>query len=60
MKPVAGGVWIFLGVVIGIAVGWFARQPSLGLVGGLVVGLAVAAFVTIRDLRRENHEGPRE
>lgn len=60
MKPVAGGVWIFLGVVIGIIIGWFVKQPSLGLVGGLVVGLAIAAFVTIRDMRRENREGPGE
>lgn len=53
MKPVAGGVWIFFGVVIGTAIGWFAKQPSLGLVIGLVVGVAIAAFVTIRDVRRE-------
>jgi len=57
MKSVAGGVWIFLGVVIGTAIGWFARQPSLGLVIGLVVGIAIAAFVTIRDVRRERHHG---
>lgn len=55
MKSVAGGVWIFLGVVIGTAVGWFARQPSLGLVLGLAVGVAIAAFVTIRDVRRERN-----
>lgn len=53
MKSVAGGVWIFLGVVIGVAVGWFLQQPSLGLVVGLIVGGAIAAFVTIRDVRRE-------
>lgn len=57
MKSVAGGVWIFLGVVIGIAIGWFARQPSLGLVIGLIVGVVIAAFVTIRDVRREQHRG---
>ena len=55
MKSVAGGVWIFLGVVIGTAVGWFARQPSLGLVLGLAVGVGIAAFVTIRDVRRERN-----
>lgn len=53
MKPVAGGVWIFLGVVIGVAVGWLAKQPSLGLVIGLAVGVAIAAVVTIRDARKE-------
>lgn len=57
MKSVAGGVWIFLGVVIGIAVGWFAKQPSLGLVIGLAVGVAIAAVVTIRDVRKEQKRG---
>lgn len=57
MKSVAGGVWIFLGVVIGVMVGWLMRQPSLGLVIGLTVGGAIAAFVTIRDVRREQRRG---
>lgn len=54
MKSVAGGVWIFLGIVIGVAVGWFAKQPSLGLVIGLAVGVAIGGFITIRDARREH------
>lgn len=57
MKSVAGGVWIFLGVVIGVMVGWIMRQPSLGLVIGLIMGGAIAAFVTIRDVRREQRRG---
>ena len=55
MKPVAGGVWIFFGVVIGTAIGWLVRQPSLGLVIGLGAGVAIAALVTIRDVRREQN-----
>ena len=57
MKPVAGGVWIFLGVVIGIVAGWAVGQASLGLVAGLAVGVALASIVTIRDLRREHRYG---
>lgn len=57
MKAVAGGVWIFLGVVIGVVAGLLAGQPSLGLVIGLAAGIAIAAVVTIRDIRRENRDG---
>lgn len=57
MKSVAGGVWIFLGVVIGVVAGWFIGQPSLGLIVGLIAGIAIATFVTIRDVRNEQRRG---
>lgn len=45
----AGGVWIALGAVAGSIIGLYARQPSLGLLGGIAAGAAVATAMWLRD-----------
>lgn len=46
-----GGVFIALGLVLGAIAGIMAGQPSIGLLGGLGVGVAAAIALALRDRR---------
>ncbi len=48
----AGGVFLFLGLLIGALVGTFKGQPSLGIVVGFAAGALIALVVWLRDRRR--------
>lgn len=50
--PLAGGIFIFLGMLIGAGIGLYYRQPSLGMVIGLGVGIAAALLVWLLNSRR--------
>jgi len=52
MQRVGGGVLVMIGLLVGAIIGVSQGQPSLGLIGGLVVGLVAAALLTIWDVRR--------
>jgi len=47
----AGGCLLFLSIMIGVAVGVLLRQPSIGFLAGLGIGLALLALVWLRDRR---------
>ena len=47
----AGGVFIVLGLLVGITLGIIYRQPSIGMVSGFVAGVAVAIVVWLFDRR---------
>ncbi len=42
-----GGIFIALGLLIGVVVGVAMRQPSIGLLAGLGVGIALAGLVAL-------------
>jgi hypothetical protein len=50
--PRGGGVLIALSILIGAIIGIATRQPSLGVVVGLVVGLLLAGLVALAGRRR--------
>lgn len=47
-----GGIFIVLGIGIGTAIGTALHQPSLGIVGGAAVGIAIAFAVWGQDRNR--------
>jgi hypothetical protein len=56
MKPAsnfrpAGGCLLFASIMIGVAAGVLLRQPSIGFLAGLGIGLALLALVWLRDRR---------
>lgn len=48
----AGGIFIVLAILIGVVIGIVVGQPSAGVVGGTLVGAAIAIGVWLRDRRR--------
>ncbi|MCD2324008.1 hypothetical protein LQ953_08295 [Sphingomonas sp. IC-56] len=50
--PVAGGCFLSLAILVGVAIGAMQGQASLGFVIGLGVGLAIAIAVWLRDRMR--------
>lgn len=50
-NPVAGGVLLALALLVGATVGSVYRQPSIGLVAGLGVGLLLVALVWLLSRR---------
>jgi hypothetical protein len=48
----AAGILLALCLVIGAAVGVSQGQPSIGLLGGLAVGIALAAISVLVQRRR--------
>lgn len=51
-SPRAGGAAIALCAVLGVVVGTIAHQPSIGFVGGVAAGAAIAVAIWLRDRRR--------
>jgi len=52
-RPPRGvGVLIALSILVGAVIGLVTRQPSLGLVVGLGVGLLLAGLVALAGRRR--------
>jgi hypothetical protein len=47
-----GGIFIALSLLIGVVVGIVMRQPSIGLLAGLGVGIALAGLVALVGRRR--------
>jgi len=49
--PLAGGCLLTASILIGTIAGFVARQPSIGFLAGLGVGLVLLLFVWLRDRR---------
>jgi len=47
--PRSGGILLALSIVIGAVTGTLMRQPSIGFLAGLGVGLALLAIVWLID-----------
>ena len=50
--PMAGGFLLALSVIAGVVIGMVKGQPSLGVVIGAGVGIALAAAVWLADRAR--------
>lgn len=48
----AGGFFIAMGALVGTGVGIALRQPSIGFLAGVAVGIAVAVGIWLIDRRR--------
>ncbi len=51
-SSMAGGIFLFFGLLIGSIVGVAYGQASLGMVGGFAIGGALALIVWLFDRRR--------
>jgi len=51
-KPMSGGFLLALSLILGVVLGAWRGQPSLGFIGGLGVGLALLLLVWLIDRRR--------
>ena len=50
--PMAGGFLLALSILVGVFVGGWLGQPSIGLLAGFGVGAALAIAVWLLDRRR--------
>lgn len=50
--PRSAGAFIALGLLAGPTIGFLFGETSLGLVGGLGLGVAVAVFFWLKDRQR--------
>lgn len=51
-NPAAAGVLLMIAILGGAILGMVMRQPSAGLVGGIVVGTIVAVLFWLWDRKR--------
>ena len=51
-KGVAGGFFIFAGLIIGSIIGVIYDQPSIGMVGGMASGGIIALAIWLLDRRK--------
>ena len=51
-KGVAGGFFIFVGLIIGSIIGIIYDQPSIGMVGGMASGGIIATAIWLLDRRK--------
>ena len=51
-QPLAGGIFIFLGLLAGIVIGIYSQAITLGVIVGLLVGIAFAVIVWLYDRSR--------
>jgi len=51
-NPAGGGIFIALGAIGGVVVGRLYGQTSLGLIGGVATGIAIALLIWWRESRR--------
>ena len=52
----AGGFFIFLGLLIGVSVGIYLGEPSLGMVCGFTAGAVAAVILWLYDRARLNRK----
>ncbi|RJF91522.1 hypothetical protein [Sphingomonas cavernae] len=50
--PLAGGAAIALCAILGVVIGAVAGQPSMGFLGGVGLGVAIAVATWLWDKRR--------
>jgi UDP-N-acetylmuramyl pentapeptide phosphotransferase/UDP-N-acetylglucosamine-1-phosphate transferase len=50
-----GGIFIVIGIATGTAIGTAEGQPTIGVIGGGLVGIAIAVIVWLRDRKRIGH-----
>ncbi|MPT47261.1 MAG: hypothetical protein E2598_02425 [Sphingobium sp.] len=50
----AGGVFIALFALVGVFAGGFMGQPTIGLLGGLALGSAIAIAIWLRERGRDD------
>lgn len=53
MHRIGGGALVAVSLIIGFLVGVSQGQGSLGIIGGLIVGLLLAGLVNLWDARRQ-------
>jgi hypothetical protein len=51
-KGMAGGFFIFVGLIIGSIVGIAYNQPSLGMMGGFGAGAGIALAIWLIDRKK--------
>lgn len=51
-KSTAGGVFIALLTIAGVIVGGFMGQPTIGLLAGLVLGIAISLWLWLSQRER--------
>jgi uncharacterized membrane protein (UPF0136 family) len=52
-KPrMAGGIFIFLGLLIGVIAGVYFNEASIGMMSGFAIGSAIAIAVWLMDRRK--------
>lgn len=51
-KGMAGGFFIFVGLILGSILGVIYDQPSMGMVGGMATGAIIALAIWLIDRRR--------
>lgn len=51
-KGMAGGFFIFVGLIVGSILGVIFDQPSIGMVGGMASGALIALVIWLIDRRR--------
>lgn len=54
-----GGILVALGLLLGVAVGVYRGEATIGLLGGLAVGALAAVFFAIIESRRRRRAGER-
>lgn len=50
--PSAGGAFIALAIFIGFTIGYFAHQPTIGVLAGMAAGAVAALLLWLKDRRR--------
>ena len=51
-SPMAGGLFIFVGLLAGSIIGIAKNQPSLGMIAGFGIGTALAILLWLADSMR--------
>jgi hypothetical protein len=51
-KGLAGGFFIFVGLIVGSILGVIYDQPSIGMIAGMAAGGGIALAVWLLDRRR--------
>jgi UDP-N-acetylmuramyl pentapeptide phosphotransferase/UDP-N-acetylglucosamine-1-phosphate transferase len=53
-SPLAGGIFIFIGLLAGSILGIVYDKPSVGMIGGFAVGTAIALMIWLLDSFRKH------
>lgn len=51
-QSIGGGIFIVIGIAIGTAIGTAEGQPTMGVIGGALAGIAIAVVIWLRDRKR--------